>query len=218
MPDLKAERAHLSLQLLSRQYRDASRDRRGDQFGGQTCRRLRTTSGADDAWTGTKTALRHLARRIEHLDGEIAAIDAQLKTLVIKTAPQLLDGFGVGVVTAAQVITSWSHPGRCRNEAAFARLAGVAPIPASSGQTHRHRLNRGGDRRLNHALHMIAVTQLRGVGPGKAYVEKRIAGGNSRTEAVRLLRRRLSDAVFAAMRADHATQAMTNETSFGEAA
>lgn len=192
MPDLKAERAHLSLQLLSRQYRDASRDRRGDQFGGQTCRRLRTTSGADDAWTGTKTALRHLARRIEHLDGEIAAIDAQLKTLVTKTAPQLLDEFGVGVVTAAQVITSWSHPGRCRNEAAFARLAGVAPIPASSGQTHRHRLTRGGDRRLNHALHMIAVTRARGHQETRDYIARRVAEGKTPREARRCIKHYLA--------------------------
>lgn len=154
----------------------------------ETCRRLRITTGADDAHAGTKTALRHLARRIAHLDTEITETERELKTLVLKTAPQLLAEFGVGVVTAAQVIASWSHPGRCRNEAAFARLAGVAPIPASSGQTERHRLNRGGDRRLNHAIHMIAVSRVRGHQETRNYIARRVAEGKTPREARRCIK------------------------------
>jgi transposase len=162
----------------------------------EVCRRLRISNSNDDAWTGTKTALRHLARRVEHLDDEIAAIDTQLKHLVTKTAPQLLDEFGVGVVTAAQVLVSWSHPGRCRSEAAFARLAGVAPIPASSGQTTRHRLNRGGDRRLNHALHMIVVTRARSHQETRDYIARRVAEGKTPREARRCIKHYLARRLY----------------------
>jgi transposase len=162
----------------------------------ERCRRLRITTGADDANAGTKTALRHLARRIDHLDDEIDETDRELKALVLKTAPQLLAEFGVGVVTAAQVIASWSHPGRCRNEAAFARLAGVAPIPASSGQTQRHRLNRGGDRRLNHAIHMIAVTRARGHQETRDYIARRVAEGKTPREARRCIKHYLARRLY----------------------
>jgi transposase len=154
----------------------------------EACRKLRLSADLNDDLAGTKLALRHLARRIAHLDDEIHDTEAELKTLVAKTAPQLLDEYGVGVVTAAQVITSWSHPGRCRNEAAFARLAGVAPIPASSGQTERHRLNRGGDRRLNHAIHMIAVTRARGHHETRDYIARRVAEGKTPREARRCIK------------------------------
>ena len=86
------------------------------------------------------------------LDG-VGAHNSSLRGLVEAVAPHLLDQPGVGPVTAAQIYIAWSHPGRCRNEAAFARLAGVAPLEASSGQNTRHRLNRRGDRQLNRALH-----------------------------------------------------------------
>lgn len=161
-----------------------------------TCRRLRITGGAHDVTAGTKTALRHLARRVEHLDDEIRHIDQDLKTLVTQTAPQLLAEYGVGVVTAAQILVSWSHPGRCRNEAAFARLAGVAPIPASSGQTHRHRLNRGGDRRLNHALHMVAVTRARGHQETRDYITRRVAEGKTPREARRCIKHYLARRLY----------------------
>ncbi len=160
------------------------------------CRRLRITPGLDDAVAGTKTALRHLARRVEHLDDEITDIDRDLKGLVLQTAPQLLDEFGVGVVTAAQILVSWSHPGRCGNEAAFARLAGVAPIPASSGQTQRHRLNRGGDRRLNHALHMITVTRSRGHQGTRDYIARRVAEGKTPREARRCIKHYLARRLY----------------------
>jgi transposase len=90
-----------------------------------------------------------LARRIRALDAELVANHTALNAAVTAQAPQLLDVRGVGPVVAATVLQAWSHPGRVHSEAAFAALAGVAPLPASSGNTRRHRLNRGGDRRLN---------------------------------------------------------------------
>jgi transposase len=107
-------------------------------------------------------------------------------------APQLLDQAGVGPIVAAQLLIAWSHPGRVRSEAAFARLAGVAPIPASSGQTVRHRLSRGGDRQLNRALHTVALHRRQHDPTTKAYIARRLAEGKSSRDAVRLLKRYLA--------------------------
>lgn len=154
------------------------------------CGRLRMTEGLDEETAGTKAALRHVARRIEALEDELAAIDRQLRELVSVTAPQLLAEHGVGAVTAAQVIVSWSHAGRCRHEAAFARLGGVAPVPANSGQTQqRHRLNRGGDRHLNNALHTIVLTRIRDHQPSRDYIARRVSEGKTPREARRCLKR-----------------------------
>src|SRR5207244_5465312 len=111
-------------------------------------------------------------------------------------APQLLDQAGVGPLAAAQLVISWSHQGRIRNEAAFARLAGCAPIPASSGKTIRYRLDRGGDRRLNRALHMILVTRRRSHPATIAYIERRIREGKSRREANRCIKRYLARSLY----------------------
>ena len=113
-------------------------------------------------------------------------------TLPRKLAPQLLDQPGVGPLAAAQILISWSHRGRIRSEAAFARLAGSAPIPASSGQTIRYRLDRSGDRRLNRALQMILVTRRRAHAPTIAYINRRIQEGKSRRDASRCLKRYLA--------------------------
>jgi transposase len=91
----------------------------------------------------------------------LAANRAQLQTIVDQIAPGLTQRRGIGAVTAAQAIVSFSHPGRCRSDAAFATLSGTNPLPASSGKTVRHRLNRGGDRALNRAIHTIAITRMR---------------------------------------------------------
>jgi transposase len=116
----------------------------------------------------------------------------QLAELVNQSAPTLTDGFGIGPVSAAQVIVSWSHPGRCRSEAACASLAGVCPIPASSGRTIRHRLNRGGDRALNRALHDIVITRWRACTRTRAYIEKRRVEGKTDREIRRCLKRYLA--------------------------
>jgi len=113
----------------------------------------------------------------------------QIKTLLNSIAPGLIERRGVGPVSAAQAIVSFSHLGRCRNEAAFAALAGANPLPASSGRTVRHRLNRGGDRALNRALHTIAVNRMRYCPATRAYTERRRAEGKTDKEIRRCLKR-----------------------------
>ena len=146
----------------------------------------------DPELRGALLALRSVARRIQQLIGEERELAREIKTLTEKLAPQLLDQPGVGPLLAAQVVLSWSHKGRIRSEAAFARLAGVAPIPASSGQTIRYRLDSSGDRQLNSALHQILVTRRRIHPPTIAYIERRISEGKTRREANRCLKRYLA--------------------------
>ena len=116
--------------------------------------------------------------------------------LVRQVAPALLDEPGVGPISAAAIVLAWSHPGRIRNEAAFAQLAGVAPIPASSGQTVRHRLNRGGDRQLNRALHTIVLARVACHAETRAYVERRRAEGKTNREIRRCLKRYVARRVY----------------------
>ena len=141
---------------------------------------------------GSLLALRSIARRVLQLTAEERELERQIETLTRKLAPQLLDQPGVGPHAAAQLVLSWSHKGRISSEAAFARLAGAAPIPASSGQTIRYRLDRTGDRKLNRALHMIVVTRKRTHPPTIAYIERRLQEGKTRREANRCLKRYLA--------------------------
>jgi transposase len=141
---------------------------------------------------GALQALRAVAGRVGRLTAEERELAGEIETLTRKLAPQLLEQPGVGPLAAAQILISWSHRGRIRSEAAFARLAGCAPIPASSGQTIRYRLDRSGDRRLNRALHMILVTRRRAHPPTIAYINRRIQEGKSRREASRCLKRYLA--------------------------
>jgi transposase len=137
-----------------------------------------------------------LAARITYLQAETAAHDKALLAAVKAWRPDLLAQYGVGAITAATVLTAWSHPGRFRDEAAFAMLAGTAPVPASSGMTDRHRLNSSGDRRLNCALHTIAITRLRGDEQTRAYAAKCRARGKTTRETRRLLKRYIARALF----------------------
>jgi transposase len=146
----------------------------------------------DPELRGSMLALRSVARRVLQLQAEERELGRQIEALTRKLAPQLLDQPGVGPHTAAQLVLSWSHKGRVRSEAAFARLAGAAPIPASSGKTVRHRLDRSGDRKLNRALHLILVTRKRSHAPTIAYIERRIQEGKTRREANRCLKRYLA--------------------------
>ena len=139
--------------------------------------------------TATKQALRSLARRIRALTTETDDLKETISELVEALAPHLLNQRGVGPITAAQVLIAWSHPGRCRNEAAFARLAGVAPLKASSGQHTRHRLNRQGDRQLNQAIHTIAISRSRYCPKTRAYITKRTSQGKTTRETRRCLKR-----------------------------
>ena len=127
----------------------------------------------------TVRALRLTAERALAAHQEAKQLGKELRTVVQALAPALLAQPGVGRVTAAQLLSSWSHPGRLRSEAAFAMLAGVAPIPASSGQVVRYRLNRGGDRQLNRALHTIVMIREAWHEPTKRYVARRTAQGKS---------------------------------------
>lgn len=144
--------------------------------------------------------IRDLTRTIEGLEREIARLVAGL-------APSLLGLQGCGPLTAAKLVGEVAGIGRFRSKAAFARHDGTAPVPVWSGNETRHRLNRGGNRQLNVALHRIAITQLQRSGRGRDYVTKRIAGGDTKTEAIRALRRRISDEVYRRMRSDEASRA-----------
>jgi len=154
------------------------------------CSRLRRTSAADEL--ATRLVLRSLARRIQAATIEAAELEREILAHVRALAPALLDEPGVGPIVAAQLIVAWSHPGRLRSEACFARLAGVAPIPASSGQTLRHRLSRGGDRQLNRALHTIILHRRQHDPATRDYIARRVSEGKSTRDATRLLKRYLA--------------------------
>jgi transposase len=147
-------------------------------------------------------ALKALATRTKALTCEERDLEREISVLVAKLAPQLLDEQGVGPISGAQLIVSWSHQGRVRNEAAFARLAGAAPIPASSGQTIRHRLDRGGDRQLNRALQTIALTRRRQDATTIAYIQRRRSEGRTNREATRCLKRYLARHLYRVLEAN----------------
>ncbi|MEV1296188.1 IS110 family transposase [Pseudonocardia sp. NPDC049635] len=168
----------------------------------------RTTTGTATARTVCRGEAIRLARRVRALDTELAANHAALTAAVSAQAPELLEVRGVGPVVAATVLQAWSHPGRVRSEAAFASLAGVAPLQASSGNTRRHRLNRGGDRRLNRALYTIALTRLGHDPRTRAYRARRAAEGATKREIIRILKRYISRELFRLLTATH-TSPMT---------
>lgn len=183
----------------------------------RTLARLRPAADLQISVNAAKFSLRRLARRYQMLDEEIDELDAQLAPLVAATAPALLDLFGVGTEVAGQLlITAGDNPERMRSEAAFARLTGAAPLPASSGRTQRHRLNRGGDRQANHALHRIALVRMRWHEPTRAYVARRTSEGLSKMEILRCLKRFIAREVFRALttpppaRTPHREQATAN--------
>jgi transposase len=144
----------------------------------------------------TVRALRTTARRIQLLAAEAAELRAELERLVAAVAPWLLELPGVGPISAAQILVSWSHAGRLRSDAAFAALAGANPIPASSGQVIRHRLNRGGDRQLNRALHTIVLARLRDDPTTRAYAARRRGEGKSVRDIRRCLKRAVARQLF----------------------
>jgi transposase len=160
------------------------------------CARLCTGPAQSIEHRATVSALRASARRALTLEAEANDLESQLELLVEQTCPALLDELGVGTMTAAELINAWSHPGRLRSDAAFASLGGAAPIPASSGLVVRHRLNRGGDRQLNRALHTIALTRLTHCPETRAYAARRLAEGKTAREVKRCLKRYLARRMF----------------------
>ena len=159
------------------------------------CVRLRP-GNSDSQRAAVALALRSLALRIRQLRSEAGTLEAELSRRVRALAPELLAQPGVGPISAAAVLIAWSAPGRLRSEAAFARLAGTAPIPASSGKTVRHRLDRGGDRKLNRALHTIILTRKRIDPETKTYIARRVSEGKSERDAVRCLKRYLARSLY----------------------
>jgi transposase len=148
-------------------------------------------------------ALRAIARRIQSLDAEIDQADKLLAALVKKTCPSLLAMYQVGTQSAARmVITAGQNIDRMTSEAAFAKLTGVAPLPASSGKTNRHRLNRGGDRQANSALYLIIIGRMKKHPETLAYVNRRRAEGRSNPEIIRCLKRHLARSIYRALKTD----------------
>lgn len=167
-------------------------------------------TGYRDVTTAYRITLKSLARRYIELDDEIADYDQMIKAIVDDLAPALIARCSVGYGSAAQLlITAGDNRDRLKSEASFAALCGVSPIPASSGKTQRHRLNRGGDRAANSALHIIAIGRLRTEARTRAYVDKRIREGHSKLEAIRCLKRYIAREVYGLLRDQ---QAQINQT------
>jgi transposase len=162
------------------------------------CARLRPdTARLHEPVEATKHALRTLAARHAQLTVEVTALDAHLSTLVKQINPALLQLKGVGVDVAGQLlVTAGGNPERVRSEPAFAMLCGVAPLPASSGKTRRHRLNRGGDRQANCALYRVTLSRLRWDPRTRAYAERRTAEGLSKKEIIRCLKRLIAREIY----------------------
>jgi transposase len=194
---IKSRRA--ALQLLRNHIVSAPEELR-DQVRNLTRMRLvRTcaawrpdTAGFRDPVCATRIALKSLARRILELDDEIVLLDELIAKLVHELAPALVQARGVGVEIAGQLlVTAGDNPQRMTSEAGFAMLCGAAPLPAFSGTTQRHRLNRGGDRAADSALHLAVVTRMRTDPRTQAYVARRTADGLSKREIIRCLKRYL---------------------------
>jgi transposase len=161
------------------------------------CARFRDRTNVPVEQRCTRAALRALARRVEHLDAEVDDHDRALKALLDQAAPQLLAERGIGYITAAEFYIAWSHPGRCHSEAAFARLGGTSPVAATSGLNQtRHRLNRGGDRQLNRALYLVAITKQRCDPVTKTYTARRTAEGKTDRETTRCIKRFIARRVW----------------------
>lgn len=159
--------------------------------------KLRPRKDSDPISYTTQMTMRGLARRIRHLDAEMKMIDTRLKQLITDTAPSLLELHGVGLDTAASLlVTAGDNPQRLRSEASWAHLCGVTPIPASSGKTTRHRLNRGGDRHANAALYRIVLTRMSSDPRTRDYVTRRRAEGRSNREIIRCLKRYVARETF----------------------
>jgi transposase len=161
------------------------------------------TSRLDQPTEATRAALRAIARRVQALDEEIALADARINPAIRAAAPATMALFGVGPQVASQlVVTAGDNPERLRDDAALAHLCGIAPLPASSGRTDRHRLNRGGDRQANNAVHTIVLCRMKYDARTRAYVERRVAQGLGKSEIIRCLKRYIVREIHSALIAD----------------
>jgi transposase len=169
------------------------------------CRSLRARASQPIAEQVLRTELCRLATHIGAWDKELRANETRLRQLVGQVMPVLLEQPGIGPMSAAQLLVSWSHPGRCRSEAAFAALAGASPLQASSGKITRHRLNRFGDRQLNRALHVIVNWRMLHHAETKDYLARRRAEQKTDHEIRRCLKRYAARQLFRLMEAASAT-------------
>lgn len=158
---------------------------------------IQARTGADQSAAHTLTAVKMLAERHRHLTGQIDQLTKQIDPLVTAAHPELRAAHGVGPDTAAQLlITAGNNPDRLTSEASFAALCGVAPVPASSGKTSRHRLSRGGDRAANNALYRIALVRMSSDPRTKAYVERQTERGRNKPEIIRMLKRAIARDIY----------------------
>jgi transposase len=156
-----------------------------------------TPTTPDDGASAALYTLHLLARRIDQLGQEITDLDARLTAVLADHNPALLDTYGAGPDTAAALlIAAGDNPERLRTEASFAALCGASPVEASSGKTERHRLNRGGDRQANSALHTIVLARLRWDQRTRDYVDRRVTEGKTRREAIRCLKRYVAREIY----------------------
>jgi transposase len=191
------------------ELRDHLSDRKTLRGKVTVCSRFRP-SGNDlrSPSQAAKFALRSTAQRIQALDEEIAALDRELDQLVAAAAPRTVQLLGISTGHAGQLlVTAGQNIERLRSESSFAMLCGASPLPASSGKTTRHRLNYGGDRQANRALHLIVVCRLRYCERTRAYVKRRTAEGKTQREIMRCLKRYIAREVFNTLRADLADTA-----------
>jgi transposase len=162
-----------------------------------TAARFRSGGPPKDLRAATKLAMRSVARRHRRFSEEIAELEEQIARLVSETVPALVSLRGVGTATAASLLVAvGDNPQRLRSEASFARLCGVAPVAASSGKTVRHRLNRGGRRNANRALHVLALGRMSWDERTREYVARRGAEGKSKREILRCLKRYVAREVY----------------------
>ena len=177
----------------------------------RTCAAWRPDTDAfRDPVTATRIAIKRLCQRLLDLHDEIGLFDEQIAALVEETVPELTRAQGVGREVAAQLLcTIGDNPERMRSEASFAKLCGVAPLPASSGKTQRHRLNRGGDRAANSALHMAIISRMRLDQRTKDYIARRTTEGLSKLEIMRCLKRYLAREIYYLIKNSQLPSALT---------
>lgn len=170
---------------------------------GQALRMRPDPSRLEDPVQAVKYALRCIAIRIRDLDQQIVDLEAGLSKVLTPILPRLLARPQVGIITAAQLLIAYGQdPDRIPTDAKFARMAGIAPIPASSGKTNRMRLHRGGNRQINKVVHMVCLGRLRNYEPAISYLQRRTTEGLSKTDAIRAMKRLVSRELYGALRAD----------------
>ena len=204
--DYRGQLVRARTQVANRAHADLVAIRPGYGKGVPHLRAKNHLARARSLLRGDPSVRGELVRRrlteLVRLDREIAAMNRRLISSVGATGTTLMEIPGVGPFIAAKILGEVGDPSRVRSKAAFAALSGTAPLPASSGQTHRHRLNRGGNRQLNWALHYIALAQCRALPEAQAYIARHREAGKSHREAMRCLKRHLSNVVFRRLSAD----------------